>query len=187
MTFSDYQLYFQHVINAENPVAPYTDDAYLHYAKLNWSRQQRWLKVGELHLGLSALIESIKTEQTWLVITEPWCGDAAHIVPFIDKIAQLNPLISLEIELRDAPPFQIEKYLTGTSKSIPKLVIRDEEKKDILVWGPRPKGCQDVYDRMKAENADFEATKLQIQSWYNLDKGKSFQQELLDALGAVVV
>ncbi|RZK82306.1 MAG: thioredoxin family protein [Pedobacter sp.] len=182
MDFSSYQLYFQETINAEQPVAPYNDDAYLHYAKLNWTRQQRWLKVGELNLGLAAFIEGINTKQDWIVITEPWCGDAAHIVPFIDKISQLNPLITLDMQLRDAAPFLIDNYLTGSSKSIPKLIIRDEDGKDLLVWGPRPKGCQDVYDRMKAEGADFEETKLQIQSWYNIDKGKSFQQELLEAL-----
>lgn len=186
MNFSEYQLYFQEVINAENPVAPYNDDAYLQYAKLNWTRQQRWLKIGELNLGLAALVENIKSPQQWLVITEPWCGDAAHLVPFIFKVAQLNPLITLEIELRDAPPFQIEKYLTGTSKSIPKLAIRNERGEDKVVWGPRPKGCQEVYDRLKAEGADFEKIKSQIQSWYNADKGHGFQQELLEALSAAV-
>ncbi|MES2828105.1 MAG: thioredoxin family protein [Bacteroidota bacterium] len=182
MDFESYLLYFESVLLPGHTLAPYTDPAYHNYAKLNWSRQQRWLKVGELNSELTEVVKKISRNQHWVVITEAWCGDAAHILPFIYKLTQLNPLLRLDIQLRDSEPFAINNYLTGTSKSIPKLVIRDANDNDLLVWGPRPRKCQELYNQLKAEHADSEETKKQIQGWYNQDKGVSFQEELLAAL-----
>src|SRR5690606_37230624 len=103
----------------------------------------------------------------WFVITEPWCGDAAHSVPFIQLAAQLNPLITVEYELRDSEPFRINDYLTGGSKSIPKLIIRDDQGNDLATWGPRPVECQKLFDQLKIDQADFETQKTSLQHWYN--------------------
>lgn len=140
MNFNQYLNYFQEVIDNTNPQAPYDDNAYLDYTKLNWSRVQRWLKTGVLNTTIINKIKSISTPQNWLVITEPWCGDAAHIVPFIELMSKQNNLINVTYELRDMPPHSIEKYLTnGKSKSIPILVIRNENNEDLNVWVEAPK------------------------------------------------
>jgi hypothetical protein len=186
MNFTRYQEYFQSILNAEHPRAPYNDPAYINYTKLNWSRQQRWIKVGELNKDLESLVKEIKIPQQWIVISEPWCGDAAHIVPFIYKLSQLNSLITLDIQLRDTEPHLIQEYLSGESKSIPKFIIRSEAGEDLLVWGPRPEQSQVLFDRLKDEGADFEEFKTQLQHWYNLDKGKSLQQELLERMKTIV-
>lgn len=179
MDFNSYQQRFQEIITATHPEAPYNNPAYLEYTQLNWSRQQRWLKLGVLNTQLSALIKSIGNPQQWIIITEPWCGDAAHSVPFLHKLASLNPLITTDYQLRDQPPFLIEQYLTRGSKSIPKLIIREAEK-DLATWGPRPQGCQLVFDQLKADNADMQQSKIAVQKWYNEDKGISLQAELLE-------
>jgi hypothetical protein len=182
MTFTDYQQLFQDILSNPNPAAPYDNPAYFDYTKLNWTRQQRWLKTGVLDPVLEQKIKAISVPQTWIVITEPWCGDASHIVPFFHMLSSLNPLIRIDYQLRDSEPFLINSYLTHGSKSIPKLAIRDEAGNDLAVWGPRPAACQVVYDTLKKENADFEAIKTALQKWYNDDKGRSLQQELLELL-----
>lgn len=145
----------------------------------------RWLKKGELSATFVETVKGISQPQQWIVITEPWCGDAAHSVPFIQLAAELNPLISVDYELRDAEPFRINEYLTGGSKSIPKLIIRDSQGADLATWGPRPVACQKLFDRLKAENADFEQQKIATQQWYNADKGQSVQAELETILTAL--
>ncbi|RQP10456.1 MAG: thioredoxin family protein [Parapedobacter sp.] len=182
MDFPQYLLVFEGILHAQAPSAPYDNAAYLDYTKLNWSRMNRWLKKGVLSEAMIERIGRITAPQQWLVITEPWCGDAAHSVPFIQLIAQQNPLISVEYELRDSLPFRINQYLTNGSKSIPKLIMRDEEGRDLAVWGPRPAACQLLYDRLKAEGADFETQKVELQNWYNADKGQSVQQELCELI-----
>ena len=73
-------------------------------------------------------------------VTEPmrWgrlflCGDAAHIVPIIYLMSRLNNNITLRIQLRDSGS-EIEKYLTNGTKSIPMLIVRDENNKDLAFY-----------------------------------------------------
>jgi len=183
MKFQSYLDYFKEIIYNIQPPPPYDDALYIDYTKLNWSRVNRWLKSGQIIKEMSDAIKSINKKQTWIIITEPWCGDAAHIVPFIEIIAKTNPLITTDYELRDTAPFRIDQYLTNGSKSIPILIIRDEHGKDLFKWGPRPTEAQIAFKKLADEGADFETTKLALQHWYNQDKGQSMQKELVDLFG----
>lgn len=185
MNFTDYLQLFENILQDADPKAPYNNPDYLNYTKLNWSRQQRWLKTGVITAAMATAVKNITAPQQWVIITEPWCGDAAHIVPFLYKIAAINPLVTIDIQQRDTPPFLIEQYLTNGTKSIPKLVIRDSDGNDMAVWGPRPAGCQVLYNRLKEEKADFERMKIELQQWYNEDKGNSLQAELSEVLTQV--
>ncbi len=188
MTIEKYLAYHEQIINQtpEERKAPYDDPAFIDYTMMNWQRTSRWLKTGKILPEMETVLKNINKKQTWLLITEPWCGDAAHIVPFIKLFAEENPNINLEVELRDAEPFSINNYLTNVkSKSVPILVIRDENGKDLAVWGPRPKACQIIYDELHAQNADFETLKAGLQKWYNADKGVSLQKELIEILEKV--
>lgn len=179
MNFQEYMSLTEEIVSSTERVAPYDDAFYAEYTGLNLKRMKRWLKTMELNPELVKKVESITAPQQWLVISEPWCGDAAHNLPFIHALAEKNPLITLDIELRDAEPFTIQYYLTNGSKSIPKLVVRDENGTDLFVWGPRPAACQELQQRLKAENAPLQELLEQVQQWYNGNKGKDLQEELL--------
>lgn len=139
----------------------------------------RWLKTGHLTEEITKVVTSISQKQNWIVITEPWCGDAAHIVPFIEMIARLNNNINVSYELRDSEPHRIGQYLTnGKSKSIPKLIIQNKNVEDLAIWGPRPAACQIIYDELHAKNVDFETLKTELQLWYNNDEGSEIMSEL---------
>lgn len=179
MNFEQYQQYFQEILHQEFPSAPYDNPDFFNYAKLNWSRMNRWLKTGQLSEEMISVVSTINGKQNWIVITEPWCGDAAHIVPFIEMIAQKNDNISVHYELRDSEPNRIEYYLTnGKSKSIPKLIIQNEHGEDLAVWGPRPVACQILYDELHAKNVDLDTLKTELQHWYNHDQGNEIMKEL---------
>lgn len=184
MNFNEYLDYFQNIIENADGNLPelYQDPEYFDYTKLNWSRMNRWMKTGKLLESTIHKIKAINAPQKWIVITEPWCGDASHIVPFIELMARENELITVEYELRDSQPYRIDNYLTNGSKSIPVLVVQDQNAKDLLVWGPRPKECQDFFMTEKNNGADFEALKIALQKWYNQDKGEKIQQEIIAQL-----
>jgi len=179
VNWEEYLQVFDSILTAENPSYPYTNPAYLEYVKLNQSRQKRWLKTGALDYELIAELKKITTPQTWYVITEPWCGDAAHSVPFLKLVSDQNSMITLKIVWRDTPPFMIEHYLTNGGKSVPKLIVRDAEDNDLFTWGPRPAPCQKIYLEMKERNAPFDEQKIVLQNWYNTDKGATLQKELI--------
>lgn len=178
LTWKEYVQLFEEIIQNPAPFAPYDNPAYFNYLKLNYARQNRWLKRGGILPELVELIHSLP-EQEWILITEPWCGDAAHSNPFIKMMADINPKISLQVVLRDTPPFLIEHYLTNGGKAIPKLIIRDKNDHDVAVWGPRPEPCQVIFIELKKRNADFEEQKVALQNWYNSDNGQTIQQEFL--------
>ncbi len=179
MNFDQYLSYFESLITSKELLPPpYDNPDYLNYTNLNWSRMNRWLKNGKFNDSLKQAIQSINEHQNWVLITEPWCGDAAHIVPFIALLSKLNERITLEIQLRDTDS-EIDKYLTRGGKSIPIFILRDTTGKDRAVWGPRPEACQKVFEAQVAANADHDTRILVLQKWYNQDKGVSLQQELL--------
>ena len=138
----------------------------------------RWLKRFEPTSTFEQFVESITEKQQWIIITEPWCGDAAHSVPMLAKMASKNPNITVDIQLRDSAPFLIDSYLTNGGKSIPILVIRNEAGQDLAVWGPRPKACQQLFLNLKEQGVDFSEIKEEIQKWYNADKGTEIQKEI---------
>jgi hypothetical protein len=187
MNFQEYVALFKSIADKDiaDSAPPYNNPDYLDYTKLNWSRMNRWLKTGKLADEFSALLKKIDKPQHWIVITEPWCGDAAHNIPFIEMAAKGNPLITVSYELRDAAPFRIEQYLTNGTKSIPKLIVRDADGNDLGTWGPRPKDCQVIYTQLSKEKAPFDKVKVELQNWYNDNKGRDIQTELYSLLANI--
>lgn len=176
--WQEYLNKFESILSLKNPPAPYDNPNYFNYLKLNEYRQNRWLKTGVIKDEIKDKIIAIDRKQEWIIITEPWCGDAAHSIPFLKMLADLNPLIELNFVWRDEPPYLIESYLTNGGKSVPKLIVRDDNGKDLFSWGPRPEACQKLYYLLKEENADFERMKIELQQWYNKDKGETLQKEI---------
>jgi Thioredoxin len=170
---------FDEILQSDNPQPPYDNPAYLEYTRLNQSRMNRWMRTMQLDEELIKELKNISRRQHWIIIVEPWCGDVAHSLPFLIQLAEQSPLISYDLQLRDSEPFLINSYLTNGTKSIPKLIVRDEEGNDLFTWGARPVAAQQLMEDLKAANADFETIKTQLQNWYNTNKGKSLQQELL--------
>lgn len=182
MKFEAYLKYFEQVLLDPANYPAYQNEEYYNYTKLNWSRTNRWLKKFEPSEEVQNFISSINIPQKWIIITEPWCGDAAHSVPQLYNIAKLNPLISIDVQLRDSEPFLIDNYLTNGGKSIPKLIIRDENDNDKAVWGPRPALLQEVFLNLKAEGKDMSEIKEVVQKWYNVDKGVEIQKDIVNLL-----
>lgn len=177
MDWNTYMGLFDDILEKRNTAAPYNNPDYLHYVQMNKARSDRWLKKSPLNEEMIATVKSIDSPQKWILITEPWCGDAAHSTPIIYLLSELNPNVSLEIVLRDSSDL-IDSYLTNGGKSIPKLVVRDENEKDLFDWGPRPAEAQKIVLDMKADGQPYEEVNKVIQGWYNSDKADSIQKEL---------
>jgi hypothetical protein len=179
MNYQSYLNLFEKIINSASPEPPYTDPQYLKYAKLNFSRMNRWQKTLQLNEDLVTEVKKISELQKWIIIVEPWCGDAAPILPFLIRLAEQNPRIQYDLQLRDQEPFLINSYLTNGTKSIPKLIVQDEAENDLFTYGPRPKATQQLVNELKAVGVDYDTLNTEVQNWYNKDKGVELQKELL--------
>jgi len=141
-------------------------------------------KTINLNPELIGILNNIKNEYYWLVITEAWCGDAAQSIPIFNKITQYNPNIELRLILRDEEPELINNYLTNGTKSIPILICLDKfNLKEIFKWGPRPKELINFVNEFK-KLPDFDKNELikNIQIWYNKDNTQEIQKELTELL-----
>lgn len=182
MNYEQYLAIYDEVLSGRLTTAPYDDPSFIEYARLNHARVHRWEKTLKLMPELVELIQNINEPQQWAIISEPWCGDAAPTLPFLIRLAELNPMITYDIHLRDEEPFLINSYLTNGTKSIPKLIVRDQNNKDLFTWGPRPKVTQDFIDELKHRNLSKDEIKAELQNWYNQNKGEALQKELLTLL-----
>ena len=113
---------------------------------------KRWDKTVKISEEAKNKIESFDEAITWLLITESWCGDAAHVMPVINKIAELNENINLRIVLRDENPELMDAFLTNGGRAIPKLIVIDDATGDVLnTYGPRPSEATNYVTRFKAK------------------------------------
>lgn len=155
-------------------------EALVPYTEMNVRRMDRWDRRFEVDPSLVDKIEKAPA-QTWIVLTEGWCGDAAHCVPVMQKIAAVNPQIDLRLVLRDSNEALMNDFLTNGSKSIPKLIMYDPETKQVKnTWGPRPDGAAEIFESLRGE--DFEEINTALQKWYNQDKGRSAAAEIVELL-----
>lgn len=161
-------------------------EAMLQYTKMNLKRLERWLSKGELTEETKTIIAKINEKQHWIVLTEAWCGDAAHSLGFIHKMAELNPNITLEWKLRDENLELMDDYLTNGGRSIPKLIVRNKNGNDLFNWGPRPKHIQKQYLELKANGEPYENISIELQKLYNKDKGIAIQQEITSKINKAI-
>lgn len=181
---SDYLDFMSQLVDSKKTTGENQSEKMVHYTELALSRMKRWNKKGEILPALSEAIKSIDQKQNWIVLTESWCGDAAHAYMFFEKVASENELIKLEWKLRDENLDLMDQYLTNGGRAIPKLIVFDDDGKEIFNWGPRPKHIQERYWQMKKEGIPYDEINLELQKLYNQDKGISMQKEILALLNA---
>lgn len=160
----------------------------LHYTKMNVQRMKRVEKTTVLNEEILTAIDKIKQSYHFLVISEGWCGDAAQIVPVIDKIASTAPnKFTLHLVLRDKNIPLIDAHLTNGGRAIPVLLILDKNKKLVLPkWGPRPAILQSLLSQWKKEFTDQMHIAELLHGWYAKDKTQATQKELAEVLGKLV-
>lgn len=152
-----------------------------HYSTLNETRMHRLDKTMVIPVENVQMLQSLKNEYIWLVISEGWCGDAAQLVPIFNKMALVSDKIELKIVFRDENEDLMSHFLTNGAKAIPKLIVLDKKTLNVEAnWGPRPKGALDLIKEYKAKFGVVDETaKTELQLWYLHDKGLTTQKELI--------
>ncbi|WP_347374952.1 thioredoxin family protein [Aequorivita sp. Q41] len=182
MDYNQYNLLFKQLVESERSTGEQSPEK-VNYTKLNFSRTKRLDKTAKIAEEQIVNFKNNPVKQTWLVITEPWCGDAAHTLPYLNKIAQLSENIDLKIVLRDDNPLLMDEFLTNGSRSIPIVIILDETNNVLQSWGPRSKAATKLLTDYKAEHGQIDAVfKERLQLWYNKDKGVSFVNDISEAI-----
>lgn len=185
MTYEQYRSMIDRLLEENKTTGPNQSDTMVNYGRLNQKRMKKWEKIGKITPELAELLQEFKKPVTWLVLTEGWCGDAAQNLPFIEKMAELNPLISLRLILRDENLEVMDEFLTDGGRSIPKLIALDPETLTVLgTWGPRPEPMQRlVLENKVTKEKNYRELNEEMHLWYARDKGITVQNEFLAILG----
>ena len=156
-----------------------------HYSELNEVRMHRLDKTIKITEENSVKLKTLNKSYLWIVLTESWCGDAAQILPILNKmVLEANQKIELKLALRDENEEVMNHFLTNKAKAIPKLIIIDKATGSVVGdWGPRPQGAIDLIERYKEKFGIIDETaKTELQLWYLHDKGMSTQNEIIQLL-----
>jgi thioredoxin-like negative regulator of GroEL len=178
MTYSGYMQLSEQLVAEQRTSGPNQSAPYVHYTKLNLQRMKRLNKTTEVPSALKQLLQTKAKNWTWVVITEPWCGDAAQCVPVLEKLVLAVGGIETFYMLRDEHLEIMDAYLTNGGRAIPKLICLDADGQEIFTWGPRPAVIQEVMNRLKAEGiTEISEIVEGIQKAYNEDKQNGIYQE----------
>lgn len=183
----DYSIYTQKGIDYstylndfENDLNSGDSNPYHKYLPMNWQRVTRLNKSLTVDSETQHILQTAP-KQTWLVITEHWCGDASQIVPVLAKLAESAPEnIDLKLVYRDQNLELIDAHLTNNGRAIPKLVILNANQELMAEWGPRPQQAQALVKELKSNPATADTYADELHKWYAKDKQASIIKEVLE-------
>ena len=157
----------------------------IEFTRLNASRIRRLNKTIKLSDRTITAFKGVPG-QTWLVLTESWCGDAAQTMPVLNRIAEASPMIDLRIVLAEEHEDLMDAFLTDGARAIPKIIMLDKNEEIIGTWGPRSKAAtQLVADHRKRFGSIDAEFKKDLQVWYNKDRGLNIINDLLEIVGTL--
>lgn len=184
-TYESYKELVKNLLSEGKSTGQNQSEEMTHYSMLNDKRMDRLDKTIQLSDETISKLNSIETPQKWVLITEGWCGDAAQNVPIIAKMASVNPKTSLQIVLRDENLPLMDQFLTNGGRAIPKLIILNDNNEVINTWGPRPSEATKMVSDYKEKHGKVDAElKKQLQIWYNKNKGKNLQKDIISLFTA---
>lgn len=187
-SYEEYKALVLQLMKEGKSTGPVQNESRSNFTKINNQRMKRLDKQTRLSEEAVSMTEKVSKDFTWLVLTESWCGDAAQTLPVINKFSEVSDKIDLKVVLRDENDDLMNQFLTDGNKSIPKLiVIENESKKVVSSWGPRSeKATRMIQDYKEKHGKVDDQIKKDLQVWYNKDRGKQIEKEMISLLSLIV-
>jgi thiol-disulfide isomerase/thioredoxin len=180
VSYQEFRQHFEQKVNQQPDPLDQHAVEYHHYYQLNWQRSLRVEKVYTPSEQARNILAAIAKPQTWIVITEGWCGDSSQIMPILAALAALNPHIHFMVAHRDQYPELIDAYKTDGKLGIPKLVAMDEQGNELWTWGPRPAEAVHLFHELKEQNLEKQKIYEALHLWYARNKGAAIEKEIVD-------
>ena len=183
-SYSEYRKTIINLLTIDKSTGNEQSEDLTQFSILNETRMHRLDKTIVISEDVIKKLNSLKKNYIWLVLSEGWCGDAAQIMPILNKMALAAQSIELKIVFRDENPDLMNLFLTNGAKAIPKLIVLDKKTLNIEAnWGPRPKGALELIANYKEKFGEIDANaKTELQLWYLHDKGFSTQNEVSELM-----
>ncbi|KQR91929.1 thioredoxin [Chryseobacterium sp. Leaf180] len=165
----------------ENPKT-LQDTEYKAYYDLGIQRMERTLKKLNFDEVLFEVLDDKNFTGKILIISETWCGDASATVPAVVRFFEGKN--EVKIFLRDSDESLIDQFQTNGTRSIPKILILDENFEINNTWGPRPKYGHELLLKHKGDPENYTKDMFynELQIYYSRNRGKDAVAEILDLI-----
>lgn len=175
----------QYVKDIEDEILSDKNLEFKPYFELNKKRMDRILNTYLVKEAQMKQFDGLNYSGKLLIITEGWCGDAAQSLPVIYRF--FKKFLEIKIVYRDQNEDLMNQYLTNDSKSIPIVLILNEDKEVVAHWGPRPEFGNELFRHYKNNEETYPKEKLMedMQMAYNKDKGVAIIDEMIKTIAAV--
>ncbi len=157
------------------------------YTEMNNQRMNRLEKHYNVNESLKNQLSNLKSNYTFLTITEGWCGDSAQIVPVIEKMATLSNNIRSFYILRDDNPEIMDLLLTNGARSIPIIIcVNDDTGEVVWKYGPRPVEGFAIVNEAKAAGKTKEQWSEELHLWYGRNRQAAIESEMQSRIEKMV-
>lgn len=182
ISFEEYFKKTEEVIQKNEAELTEEEKEKLEYYKLGVQRMSRMMKVYKPNEEQLQKLAEKNFKGKFLVITEGWCGDAGQSVPAVCLFFEGKN--EVKIVYRDQNPDLIDQFLTNGTRSIPIVVILDENDKVIAHWGPRPAYGIELLKKHKENPETYPKEQFynDIQVYYAKNRGVDVIDEILELI-----
>jgi len=181
VSYTDYLYHSEQKIKELQQSSSEEDRRFLEYYQLGLTRMHR---VGKTYRPDEKQLKRFSEKGfrgKILIISEGWCGDAAMIVPVVHRFFGDE---CVRMVYRDENEELISQYLTNGGKSIPIVLILDQEENVTSHWGPRPAHGMELLKKYKNSPQTYTADDFhnELQVYYTKNKGLDIVEEILDMI-----
>ena len=143
-----------------------------------WTAMWRHARVDEEYVRR---VSALPGRWHLLALSEDWCGDAVNTVPVVARLAERCPNVELRVLARDENPDIMDAHLTGTSRSIPVIIVLDDAYEERGWWGPRPTVLQHWVSG-QGQLLEKSARYREARTWYARDRGRTTLEEVVSIM-----
>ena len=158
---------------------------FLEYMETVEQNTELWKQIYErVEIADEVLQELQGCQGKWylLVLSEDWCSDAGNLVPVVACLARDAHNLDLRVLARDENLDIMDTHLTnGRSRSIPVVILLDEDFVEKGWWGPRPGPIQKWFMEKGINMTSPERSK-HTRRYYAKDKGRTMVSEIMDLI-----
>lgn len=182
ISFEEYFKKTEEIINKNEAELTAHEREMLEYYRLGVQRMSRMMKVYKPDENQLKTLEQKNFKGKILIITEGWCGDAGQTVPAVSLF--FEGINEVRLAYRDQNPELIDQFLTNGTRSIPIVVILDENEEVIAHWGPRPAYGIELLKKHKADPEAYPKSQFynDLQVYYAKNRGLDVINEILDLI-----
>jgi hypothetical protein len=143
-----------------------------------WTAMWRHARVDEEYVRR---VSALPGRWHLLALSEDWCGDAVNTVPVVARLAERCPNVELRVLARDENPDIMDAHLTGTSRSIPVIIVLDDAFEERGWWGPRPTVLQHWVSG-QGQLLEKSVRSRVARTWSARDRGRTTLEEVVSIM-----